>query len=131
MRGLENLKELNLSCNPVGIEGYLNTLTLTNLEKLEMYNCKILMNEMPQIKNSAPVNYLNLSYNQISTDLPLYPELETLIYCGVKRIPDILNFPNLQVIDFKGHGMCVEELFDFILDVSECCPLLRSLMLAG
>ena len=133
IRSLKNVTELNLSCNPIGLPGFLNCLTLTNLEKLELYNCEIKMDELsvPKEIEIAPLKYLNLSYNQISSDLPKLTQLETLVYCKMKRIPDIINFPNLKMIDLSEHQMSADWLFDFILDVADCCPFMETLMLSS
>lgn len=107
---LRELRELDLSCNPIGLDGLCKLLdpqtsVLHQLESLELYSCRI---EMPKTKKKSlnkvllelpNLERLNMSHNNLSNLLHflsgssqlLSETLETLILVDIdpERTPDL------------------------------------------
>ena len=103
MSSLATLKNLDLSCNPIRLDGLCHLLgkqtKLRNLEELELYSCSI---QAPkdiakcinkQFAELGSLSRLNLSHNNlsglihlISGPLKLFqPQLETLLMVEVNQ----------------------------------------------
>jgi hypothetical protein len=116
---LQDLKILNLSCNPIGTKGFQNLLKegknfLKNLEKLIIFDCRIRSFESSNLISLEKLKHLNMSHNKYMGKVLETPAEEVyLINCGLKCQDMVLEAlsENLRVLDISENDKMAFDKF--------------------